>query len=59
MNEGDNQVRVSPAMYKLLETDQDEILQNLKVRILPAKPRREVARRKEIKRRVRGPRFLS
>lgn len=36
MRDGEDVIRVSPAMYRLLETDRDEILQKLKVKILPA-----------------------
>jgi hypothetical protein len=35
MYDGDNIIRVSPAMYSLLKTDRDYVLENLKVRILP------------------------
>ncbi len=42
MYEGDNEVRVSTALYELLSSsDRDAVLKKLKVKILPAKPAKE------------------
>lgn len=35
MNEGDDEIRVSPAMYKLIQTDLESMANSLRVRILP------------------------